>query len=188
MKNPQFAVRRTRLERTPARTGLSIGTSSILVIFVLLCLVTFAVLSLVSANADSRLNEKNTAHVQAYYAAEDTAYTDLAALDKALNELYVQKGDGYAAALAAQSELAGWTLSSDGTALSAALSVPVSDVQTLTVELALPAKRTSAGALYTITAWRLATAGEWQPDDALPVYGAQDESGAGGAALPDLGG
>ena len=37
--------------------GLGVGASSILLIFVLLCLTTFATLSLVSAQADARLSE-----------------------------------------------------------------------------------------------------------------------------------
>ena len=36
--------------------AFNIGTSSILIVFVLLCLATFAALSLVSANADYRLS------------------------------------------------------------------------------------------------------------------------------------
>ena len=36
--------------------GLSIGSSSILMVFVVLCLTTFATLSLVSANADYKLD------------------------------------------------------------------------------------------------------------------------------------
>lgn len=37
---------------------LGVGTSSILLIFVLLCMITFAVLSLVSARSDYRLSQK----------------------------------------------------------------------------------------------------------------------------------
>ena len=38
--------------------GMNIGSASILLVFVILCLVSFAVLSIVSANADSRLSTR----------------------------------------------------------------------------------------------------------------------------------
>ena len=37
---------------------MNIGSASILLVFVILCLVSFAVLSIVSANADSRLSTR----------------------------------------------------------------------------------------------------------------------------------
>ena len=52
--------------------GLSIGSSSILMVFVVLCLTTFATLSLVSANADYKLSRKTADAAAAYYAL-DTA-------------------------------------------------------------------------------------------------------------------
>ena len=39
--------------------GMNIGSASILLVFVILCLVSFAVLSIVSANADSKLSAWN---------------------------------------------------------------------------------------------------------------------------------
>lgn len=173
------AVRTHALRQTAPRAGLSIGTSSVLVIFVLLCLVTFAVLSLVSARADSRLSEKNEAHVQEYYAAESTAYAQLSALDEALHTLYEQPelyGEALNA-LAGQS-VAGWQLKTQNQALYAELAVPVNAAQQLNILLLLPQTPTAQGALYRIESWRLCTAGEWQPEDQLPVYGA-------GAALPE---
>lgn len=58
--------------------GISIGSSSILVVFVVLCLTTFATLSLVSANADYRLSRK-TADAAASYYALDAAGEELVA-------------------------------------------------------------------------------------------------------------
>ena len=50
--------------------GLSIGSSSILVIFVVLCLTTFATLSLVSARADDKLSQKTADAAVSYYALD----------------------------------------------------------------------------------------------------------------------
>lgn len=55
------------------KSFLSTGITSIVLIFVLLCLLTFAVLSVVSARADYKLSEKNTTRTTEYYEAENTA-------------------------------------------------------------------------------------------------------------------
>ena len=46
---------------------MNIGSASILLVFVILCLVSFAVLSIVSANADSRLSTRVLERTTAYY-------------------------------------------------------------------------------------------------------------------------
>lgn len=73
------------------KIGLNIGASSILVVFILLCLVTFATLSLVSANADYRLSKRVADHTGAYYDATASAREDLAlraANDRPADEPY----------------------------------------------------------------------------------------------------
>lgn len=57
------------------------GISSILMIFVMLCLTIFGVLSFVTANADNRLTQKNQTAVQAFYKADAKAADTLAGLD-----------------------------------------------------------------------------------------------------------
>ena len=58
--------------------GVSIGMVSILMIFVVLCLTTFATLSFVSARADLKLSKKASDSVSEYYAADSAAETYLA--------------------------------------------------------------------------------------------------------------
>ena len=60
------------------------GISSILMIFVVLCITTFGVLSFVSARADLKLTEANVQTVQTYYSAEEDAQEVLARLDALL--------------------------------------------------------------------------------------------------------
>jgi len=72
------------MTRKKSSAGFGTGSSSILIIFVLLCLVVFASLSLVSANSDQKLSQKLAARTQAYYAACNEAEMALAALDGAL--------------------------------------------------------------------------------------------------------
>lgn len=68
--------------------GVNIGSSSILMIFVLLCLVSFATLSIVSANADYKLSQKVTYRTHSYYEACNRAERYLADLDTKLIECY----------------------------------------------------------------------------------------------------
>ena len=72
-------------QRGKSKKSLGVGTASILMIFVLLTLVTFAVLSLSSAKADSRLSEKTVQHAKQYYEAENKAELKIAQIDSLLN-------------------------------------------------------------------------------------------------------
>ena len=73
-------------ENKAKKSGLSfssgIGSSSILVIFVILCLVSFATLSIVSANADYKLSKKVLDRTTAYYEAEGQAHRHLPPLTR----------------------------------------------------------------------------------------------------------
>lgn len=51
-------------------TGIGVGGSSVLAVFVVLCLTTFGVLSLVSARADLRLSQRSAEQVTRYYEAD----------------------------------------------------------------------------------------------------------------------
>lgn len=68
--------------------GTGIGSASILVIFVILCLISFATLSIVSANADYKLSTKVLDRTTAYYEAAGKAEVILAKLDQTLSEIY----------------------------------------------------------------------------------------------------
>ncbi|WRS26455.1 hypothetical protein U6B65_08865 [Oscillospiraceae bacterium MB08-C2-2] len=69
-------------------TGINVGGSSLLIIFVLLCLTTFATLSLVSANADLRLTEKTARAATEYYIADTLGEETLAQLIPLLQQAY----------------------------------------------------------------------------------------------------
>ncbi len=60
------------------------GASSILMIFVVLALTTFGILSFLSARADLRLTERAADHTVAYYKADQAVEDTLAAIDDAL--------------------------------------------------------------------------------------------------------
>lgn len=73
--------------RKKTRMGLNIGTSSILLVFVLLCMVTFAALSYVSANGDYKLSRSLADRTAAYYEADGKAEATEALLYQRLSQL-----------------------------------------------------------------------------------------------------
>lgn len=156
--------------------GLGTGGASILVIFVLLCLTTFATLSIVSANADYKLTQRNAQAVQEYYAADLLAGERLAQIDAVLagpapfeegtpaerfhNRLLEQ---GYEN-VTVQETPAGVRLS---------YAVPMSNTRELQVAL-LVAEDDS----WSIEAWQTVTTEEWVEDNSIELWD-------GGAALTE---
>lgn len=139
-------------------TGINVGGSSILVIFILLCLTTFATLSMVSAKADLRLTEKTVAAAAQYYAADAAAEEQLARIDGALRA-QPWAADSAAALMAALPTLQ--VESAEG-ALLASYAVPVNDSQELAVELRI-SPTVSGEQQITRTAWAVRNTGEWNP-------------------------
>ena len=135
---------------------LNIGTSSILFIFVMLCLVSFAVLSLSSATSDYNLSSKILENSTAYYDACNEAEELLSATDTTLSDLYATgiSRSGYY----------------DQVGKKKSFDIPVTDLQTLEVEINILYPGEEDGAFYEITSWRLITTGTLEYDDSLPVY------------------
>lgn len=65
------------------KTGLNIGASSILVVFIILSMVTFSVLSYVAATSDYKLSQDVANRNTAYYRACSEGYKQLSALASA---------------------------------------------------------------------------------------------------------
>lgn len=66
---------------------VNIGSSSLLIVFLVLCLATFAILSLSSAKSDYTLSERLAAHKSQYYEASSKAEVILDEIDRTLEEL-----------------------------------------------------------------------------------------------------
>lgn len=66
---------------------VSTGITSILMIFVVLCLTAFGVLSFLSANADLNLSERNSQNIINYYNAESAITEKLSRIDGVLLEV-----------------------------------------------------------------------------------------------------
>lgn len=81
------------VKKKASRGFLNFGFSTILLAFVMICVVTFSALALVTANSDYRLSQKVAEKTKAYYAAEENAYIKLLYIDQILADCYLASGD-----------------------------------------------------------------------------------------------
>ena len=133
------------IKRQKETTGVNVGTSSLLLVFVVMCLVSFATLATVSARADEKLNNKVTERSASYYSACNEAEERLAGIDDTLRTLYgtVSDRNDY--------------FDQGGTSIDFA--IPVPDVQTLSVSVKVNYPDNGEDRFYTITKWKLETTG-----------------------------
>ncbi len=132
-----------------------IGSSSILVIFVILCLVSFAALSIVSANADYKLSKKVLERTTAYFQASNQAETMLAQLDFTLMSIYENSSSEEE-----YFEQAGHSKS---------FSLPVSDLQSLEISVTIEYPLADGDSFYRLTSWQVVTTGELEYNGTLNV-------------------
>lgn len=166
---------RKQSEKAPA-PFFNIGASSLLVIFLILCLVTFAILTLTSAKSDADFAEKLAHHKTNYYAACNTAESTLDEIDAVLADAWQLSGTDTAAvfteietqltALDSREQL---QLSMDFTQSEPTISyaVAIDDKQNLCVTLTLTAAPAKGEAYYRISQWQVQSSGEWKGDQTL---------------------
>lgn len=141
------------------RYGISVGSSSILIIIVILCLVCFAGLSIVSAAADYKLSGKLAERTTAYYEASNQANRQLAELDKAFLTLYRESAE--------EDEYREKIKESFGDSLT--FSYPVSETQSLCVSVLPVYPDAETGNFFEITQFQVVTVKEADLDTSLPV-------------------
>lgn len=124
---------------------INIGISSLIVTFIVLCLVVFAVLSLASADNDYKNSRKLADHREAYYEACNTSEDILNAIEEggysAVSEASLSeelKARGIDAKVSIKGNVASWK-------------IPTEDKQSLVAEVEL------GGNSYTIKRWQTIT-------------------------------
>lgn len=139
---------------------IHIGFSTILMVFTMLCLVTFATLSLLTANADYRLSKKVAAKTEDYYEADLLAREYLLQIDESLEELYQNDAGQHAFCQEALKRLQempmpqGITKSSVSDENSYGFEIDINDAQTLSVVLELQEPQSDTDCFYTIKQWK----------------------------------
>ena len=158
---------------------IHIGFSSILMVFTMLCLVTFATLSLITANSDYRLSKKVADKTTAYYQADTDAKNYLLQLDTALSDLYEQCSDRDSffsglleviQGLSAADTISDVETTVTDSQITCAFQVTVNEVQKLEVTLALYYPEHPGDEFYKITQWQTVTTNEPVTDDTLHLF------------------
>ena len=149
-----MAINRTAHEEDGYTT---IGFSSILVIFVMLSLTTFTVLTLVSANADYKLSKRVAERTTDYYSADTRAEEKLALIDDALDKAYISYGRLDSGIVEnALGSIEGLEISNEGMAVTdVTFSEKISDSQSLVVELFIPPDVMEGRGFYELAKWQV---------------------------------
>jgi len=127
-----------------ASSPVMIGVSSLLVIFSVLCLTVFALLSVSTVRANQKLSDKAAAAVEGYYAADCAAEEILARLRAGERPKGVSEENGVCR-----------------------YTCKISETQILAVEVAV--EKTD----YTILRWQAMSVAPWQANEKLPVWNAE---------------
>lgn len=159
-----------------SQKGIGTGSASVLVIFVVLCLTSFAALSLVSARADLRLSERTARTLADYYAADYTATALVTQLTGALDTVDPSRGEmGYFNRCAQRltNQFDGLTIDrSDG--LVARFLVPIDDRRALSAALRVVYPPGDGGRVKPIE-WKTVDTAEWTGSESLGLWQGEKE-------------
>jgi len=142
--------------RKKSQFSISIGLPSILLIFVILCLVSFGILSLVSANSDRKLSQKVLTRSTHYYKTCNEAEEMLADVHRQLTEAYLacDSLQSYQAKIQA---------------IPTSYSYAISDLQELNITLTFLYPENPEGDFFQIDTWQIVTASDIEYDESLHV-------------------
>lgn len=146
------------MDKNKGYAGINVGIASVIVMFVVVALTIFAVLSLATATQEKKLADKFAASVSDYWAAD----AECAELANAFGAAW--SGAAGSAAVEKLAADCGAQLSQDGGDLLVSYSRPVGEGTALAVTIRL-------GAAFSIEKWEMVSAdGDWNPDNSLPVW------------------
>lgn len=168
------------MKRQTTRSPAAIGLVTLVLIFVLLCLMTLSVLSLVTARADLRQSTKSAEQTTAYYEAENRANDILLAIIEILDR-HENAPDSTSFLSSVRLELESsdtWEdlpYAGDGSILTFPddthinYTVPAGNERLLNVTLELSHEEQKDGKHYRILEWNILSTHEWEPEN-LPLY------------------
>ena len=163
----------------------NIGSVTLMMILIVLCMVTFAALSLSTAVYDYQAAKKSATHVHDYYEASNQAEEQLASIDEVLQTAWRDAPDQasyYDIIRAHYADATGVSLSETDSGMTLSWKNDLSDSQALQVSLDVlyPANATGDAAdtsqdtseisqpvLYQISAWQVIATREWNGDNSL---------------------
>lgn len=153
------------------------GFSSILLAFVMICILTFSTLALISANSDYQLSRKVEQNNTAYYNAEEKAYHTLAQIDEVLYEAYNESPDAdsyYALVKDTVPAQCGAEVQETDDGYRIAYTIPMQDGQNLSVLLSVIYPSGSAQQLYEIAEWKSVHETVFVEDEPFHLFGSEE--------------
>lgn len=150
------------MEHTEKKQKGSIGSSTLVLIFIILCLATFALLSLSNAGGDLNLANKNAAAVRTYYEADSQGEQFVRMVDQAVREVRNETSDQQKQQQKLAEKLGSYYHADSRTAET---DIPMDFDQALHVELALDGQEN-----YRIRSWRVYNQKDYEIDNKIPVW------------------
>ena len=135
------------------RSAPAVGASSLLVIFAVLCLTVFAMLSLSTVQADKRLSDASAAAALGYYEADTEAERIFARLRAG------ELPDGVTVTT--------YAAPAEGASIHGSIysyTCAISDTQALQVELS------EQDGIWTVMRWQAVSTTEWEADDSIDIW------------------
>lgn len=159
------------------RKGFSgAGLSTILLIFVMLCLIVFATLSLSTAWTDLKMSRNIADRTTAYYEAQSKAYKKVKEIDEILTAEYNEKKQKFAddvwTALQSDNDL---FVTRDENKILCSFEQPIDETQKMRIELTIKYSAENEKADCQITGWKNIQSEEWKADTDLPVLKKEEQ-------------
>lgn len=158
----------------------NIGSVTLLMIFIIVCMVCFAALSIAAASSDYRSARKAADHTKAYYTASNESEEIFAGIAHSLKKIYLDSPDRDSFLLNVKEYYSGsdsLTLSPDDSGLLLSYETRISDRQSLLTEIIVlfPQEAPEEAALSTddlckIRSFRVINTTEWEGDNSLKLY------------------
>lgn len=156
----------------------NIGSVTLMMIFIVVCMVSFAALSLSTAASDYRAAKKSATHVTDYYEASNEAEKKLGMIEQILSESYKESTDQasyYQALTEKLPAMDGVTVSdsmSESSGVTLSYDCSINEKQALHVELLCeyPPEPTSKD-LYQIISWKTISTTQWEGDNTIKLIG-----------------
>lgn len=148
---------------------MNIGTSSLILIFIVLCLATFGLLSLTSAKGDLNLARKGASSAHTYYRADGDGEEFLKMVDETMLQVLKEFPDGLPKQETERKKileaaLGGYYRTDSDTVQT---DIPMDFGQVLHIELGIPG---NGDRRYEILCWKVYNQDEYEIDDSMPVW------------------
>lgn len=143
----------------------NIGTSLILSVFIILALVTFAVLSMINTSHDYEFTKKIADRTAMYYEASNEAEEILSQIDEAAQNSYTKSAETYFSAVGdVLSRNDNLIVDSSDESCHVVYSVAIGDTQALDIEIEVLHPKNPGDTYYKINKWQEVSTEEWNGD------------------------